>query len=160
MSDLTDSRLAMYEGIISLAWADHSLHENEKAGLHQLIDANPRFTDDQGNRLHNLVNDRCDLADVWERITDKYDRAYLLDTANYIFTKDGLYTESEQDAYDVFLADHLNSINANDTERELRNMAITLKTRRLEAEKVAQQQAKQAFDEQFSIVKRIKKIFS
>ncbi len=160
MSDLTDSRLAMYEGIISLAWADHSLHENEKAGLHQLIDANPRFTDDQRNRLHNLVNDRCDLADVWERITDKYDRAYLLDTANYIFTQDGIYTESEQEIYETFLANHLELVNAEETEEKLKRMAVTLKTRRLEAEKVAQQQAKQAFDEQFSIVKRIKKIFS
>ena len=160
MSDLTDSRLAMYEGIISLAWADHSLHENEKAGLHQLIDANPRFTDDQRNRLHNMVNERRDLADIWERITDKYDRAYLLDTANYIFTQDGVYTEREQEIYETFLADHLESVSAEETEEKLKHMAVTLKTRRLEEEKVAHQQAKASFDEQFSLVHRIKKIFA
>ena len=39
MAAVTASRLALYEGMIALAWADHELHAEEKQRLHDLIKA-------------------------------------------------------------------------------------------------------------------------
>ena len=120
----------MYEGIIALAWADHALHPDEKQGLHKLIDGNPRFTDIQRQVLHEKIDDKALLADVWPKITDKLDRAFLLDIAGEIFNHDGTYCETEQELYDTFLAKHVATLDTASTMNELRDMASDLRAKR------------------------------
>lgn len=96
---LNDSQLAVYEGMIALAWADHTLDANEKKELHDLINYNNRLSNEQREKLHNDVDTKIDINDVWHRITDKQDRAHLLNMAIDIFNQDGKFCDTEQDLY-------------------------------------------------------------
>jgi hypothetical protein len=151
MSSMTDSRLAMYEGMIALAWADHELAEDEKQGLRELIDGNPRFTDAQREKLHSDVDRKITLDSVWPRITEKQDRAHLLDVAGMIFLKDGEYSSAEKGLYDDFLAKHMASIDAESVIEEMRSM-----TGRLRAQREIEQQELEEYAAQFSLVNRLK----
>ena len=154
MSSMTDSRLAMYEGMIALAWADHELTEDEKQGLRDLIDGNPRFTDEQRRKLHAGVGQRVALESVWPRITEKQDRAHLFDIAGVIFHKDGQYSATEKELYENFLAKHMATIDTEAVIGEIRAMTIGFRAQR---EKEQQELAEYAA--QFSLIGRLKEFF-
>jgi len=107
---LTQSRYAIYEGLIALAWADHELHEDEKATLHGLIETNRYMTDEQRDRLHKAVDRRIEITEVWPRLTDVQDRARLIDMANIIFSSDGEFCELEQGAKKTIVSRHLRTL--------------------------------------------------
>lgn len=149
----------MYEGIISLAWADHVLTEDERAALQQMINDNPRFTPEQRELLKAEIDKPVQLKDVWPRITDKYDRAYLLDSANVIFMQDGKFCEDEKETYDTFLAKHLDSIESHETLREIQEMAKELRMKRKLEEAAAKAEAQAAFADRFGFLHRIRMLF-
>jgi hypothetical protein len=151
MSTMTDSRLAMYEGMIALAWADHELVEVEKQGLHELIDDNPRFTDVQREKLHAGVDRKITLESVWSRITEKQDRAHLFDIAGVIFLKDGKHSATEKELYDDFLAKHMATIDTESVIKEIREMTVGFR-----AQREKEQQELEEYAAQFSLVGRLK----
>ena len=154
MAEITESRLAMYEGIIALAWADHDLDANEKQELHALIDGNPRFTDEQRSKLHNDVDNKLLLKEVWSRVTEKRDRARILDMAHRIFLKDGKYCANEKELYDTFLAEHLETLDAEEMQQEVHDMMDDLMAQRKLEDAALKEYAKQ-----FSLIESIKKLF-
>lgn len=145
----------MYEGMIALAWADHALDAQEKQGLHDLIDSNTYFSDQQRAKLHEDVDQQITIEGVWPRITEKKDRARLLDIAGVIFMKDGKLCETEQELYNTFLEKHLSTLDNEATLKEIREMAAQQKAAR------AQQQADlEEYAKRFSLVERIKQRLS
>ena len=108
---LNDSQFAMYEGMIALAWLDHTLDPSEKEELHNLIDWNINLSDQQREQLHKDVDVKIRIEDVWPRITDKQDRAHLLNIAINIFNQDGEYCALEQSAFNLMREAHISTIN-------------------------------------------------
>lgn len=153
MSEITESRLAMYEGIIALAWIDHTLHPDEKQSLHDLINNNPRFTDEQREILHGMADQKAKLEEIWPQITDKQDRAYLLDIANMIFHRDGEYCDIEKEVYEKYLAAHLETIDTEETMQELQTMAVAMRLQR-----EAEEEAMEEYGDQFSLIGRLKNL--
>ena len=155
MAEITESRLAMYEGIVALAWADHELDVAEKEKLHELINQNPHFTDEQRAKLHLDVDNHAMLADIWPRITEKRDKAHLLNIASVVFLKDGKYCADEKELYDTFLAKHLATLDSESMMSEIREMAIAMRDK-LELEEAEMEE----YARQFSLVERIKRFFT
>lgn len=104
---ITPSKLAMYEGLIALAWVDAPIHEENHKRLFDMIYDNRLLSEDQRQKLLDMLNQPVRLDDVWPRITDPQDRAYLLDYAPTIFLKDGNYSPEERALHAEFMAKHL-----------------------------------------------------
>lgn len=128
--------MAMYEGIIALAWADHELADAERQKLKMLVDQNPHLSDEQRARLYHEIEHRIALSEIWPRITSKQDRAYLLDIAEMIFHSDGDFCAREQSLYHEFYARHMATLDSDATMQELQQMAMQLRAAR-EAEEQA-----------------------
>lgn len=116
----SDSRYAMYEGLIALAWADHELHKNEREALNTIIENHRGLSDEQRAQLKIDVETKVTLNEVWPRITNAQDRARLIDLAVVIFKQDGEYTADEREVKDAALAQHLEQINGNVIVADLR----------------------------------------
>lgn len=145
MPDITESRLAMYEGMIALAWADHQLSSDERNRISALLDDNARLTEAQRADLKRKMDTKISLKDVWSRITDREDRIYLLDIASSIFGKDGNYSEEERAVYEACLKDHLDSFEGESTEEEMRAYAAELREQRARDEIAAKTEATEKF---------------
>lgn len=152
MATITESRMAMYEGILALAWADHELDENEKQGLHDLIDDNFRFTDAQRQKLHADVDRKVALKDIWPRITEKQDRAHLIDISSVIFLKDGHYCSTEKELYEDFLAQHMATLDTEQIMKEARSMADEFR-----AQRISEEQELKEYVSQFSLAGRLQR---
>lgn len=101
MTDVPDSRIAAYEGIIAFAWADHELHADEKEQLHAMIDGNSNLSDAQRAKLHADVDRKIEIQQVWPRITNKQDKIFMLNSARILFQQDGQMCGTEQELYDM-----------------------------------------------------------
>lgn len=151
---LTDSRFGVYEGIIALAWADHELTADEQQELHRLIDGNLFMSDAQRQQLRADVDDKVTLAEVWPRVTDKQDRAFLLNLADVIFHADGKYCKDEQSLYDKFFATHMETIDQEAVMREISALAF-----QQQADRERLQQEMAAYEDHWSMINRIKRAF-
>jgi uncharacterized tellurite resistance protein B-like protein len=110
MAGVSNSRFALYEGLIGLAWADHVLHDSEREALHELIDGNRFFSDEQRAELHARIDTREELSTIWTRITEPQDRARLIDWANTIFGADGEFADVEKTLLARKRAKHLETL--------------------------------------------------
>ena len=155
MTGIANSRFHMFQGVIALAWADHVLTDEEKQGLHSIITNNAHMSEDQKAQLHGNVDIKINLSDIWPNITDKQDRANLLDLAHSIFLKDGKLCATEQELYDNYLAAHMDTLDEKAIMQELVQMAENQRKARAKEEKELAEYAKQ-----FSMVERIKKKLS
>ena len=117
------SKVALYQGLIALAWADHDLHENEKATLHHIISSHKGLTEADRQVLHVQVDQPVKLADVWPHITDPQDRARLIDFANTIFQQDDEFCDDERALIEAFHHKHLASIGGDAVAKDLRAFA-------------------------------------
>lgn len=142
MSGVSDSRFAMYEAMIALVWADHELDAEEKKTLHELIDGNLFFSDEQRAQLHDEVDHHKELAEVWPRITEKVDRARVLDIAAKLFHADGAYCETEQKIFKEFYRKHMESLDTESMRQEIQSFAKELEAYRTENEQQIKQWAK------------------
>jgi len=154
MAKVTKSRLALYEGIIALAWLDHELHPNEKEGLHTLINSNVHFDEEQKAMLHKEVDKRPDIKKIWSRITSKEDKAHLLDISHMIFLKDGEYCDNEKEFYDTYLAKHMASLDTEAIANEVRELYSDLRAKHAADVEEAKEYAKK-----YSLVTRIGNLF-
>ena len=148
------SRVSLYRGLIALAWADHELHHEEKAALHDIFDAHAGLTAENRAVLHTEVDRSIDLEDVWPLITDVQDRARLIDMANIIFQQDGNYSSEERAMIHRFTARHLASVNADSIAQEMALLTDAQKAaRELEREDM------KIWASQYSIIGRLKVAF-
>lgn len=127
---ITPSKLAMYEGLIALAWVDAPIHEENHKRLFDMIYDNRLLSEDQRQKLLDMLNQPVRLDDVWPRITDPQDRAYLLDYAPTIFLKDGNYSPEEKALHAEFMAKHLATLDGKLMRAELEAVAAELEAKR------------------------------
>ena len=151
---ITNSRLAVYKGLIALAWADHDLADEERAKLHQMIDGNAEIPDTKKAELHANIDTKITLADVWEEITDKQDRAFLLNASDAVFHSDGEYCENERELYQTYLANHLGTLNTEAIQEELAALAYAQKAQRMQLRAEMEE-----YRQQFRITNRIAALF-
>lgn len=152
---VTDSRLALYEALIALAWVDHTLDPREKETLHDLIDGNLYFDDGQRQALHLGVDTPVALDAVWPRLTDGQDRARLVDWANAIFASDGEVCDDEHEVGVRLLERHLRTL---DRERVAADQAALGEEQRIRAAEEAK--ALRAYRRQFSLAGAIRRVFT
>jgi uncharacterized tellurite resistance protein B-like protein len=155
MPHITQSRLALFEAMIALAWADHELSEDEIEGLSELIEANELLTDEQKQKLHSEIENRSSLETIWPRITEIHDRAHLFNIANTIFSEDGEVSESEKSAYEKFLNKHLSSINAKEIIADLSSASKEIRWQDEQASEEIKDYASQ-----FGLVNQLKRLFN
>lgn len=154
MAAVTASRLALYEGMIALAWADHELHAEEKQRLHDLIDHNSFFSDAQRAELHRMVDVKVDLALIWPRITHPQDRARLIDIANAIFASDGERCDMEQMLQSEMLSQHLSTLDVSAIRSDLDTLSQEQR-----AQREADAEELRNYAREFSLVSLIGKQF-
>ena len=155
MPHITQSRLALFEAMIALAWTDHELSEDEIEGLSELIEANELLTEEQKQKLHSEIENHSSLESIWPRITEIHDRAHLLNIANTIFSEDGEVCESEKSTYEKFLNKHLSSINAEQVIADLSSAATEIRRQDEQASEEIKDYASQ-----FGLVNQLKRLFN
>ena len=151
---VTDSRFAIYEGLIALAWTDGVLHSDEEAVIRSLIDSHHHFSEEQRQSLHDAVTCRTRISDIWPRITGKQDRARFLDYADMIMKADGVVHEREDTLYSIKLAKHLGTLDVDAITRELTDYRMELNEqdiRRAEEDRL--------YASQYGLVGFVKRLF-
>ena len=122
----SDSRMAMWRGAIALAWVDGTLDAGEKIELSGYFNNNAYLSDEQRARLMEDLEQGVQLKDVWDDITDKEDRANLIDIATTIFWANGSYSPTEHEVYDKMFADHMATIDVEQVKKEVHAMAVEM----------------------------------
>lgn len=121
----TDSQVALWRGAIALAWADQQLDEDEKSKLLEYIVGYLYFSEAQRAMLVQDVSQGVRIVDVWPHITDKQDRAHLINIAPVIFWRDEVFCQAEQDVYNTIFAEHMATLDVAATMADLRAMAVS-----------------------------------
>jgi hypothetical protein len=122
MTQATSSQIAMWRAAIALVWSDHRLEEGEKERLTQFFENNRYLSEQQKATLKNDLATPIALDDVWKDITEKQDRAQLIDILPTLFHSDGSYTEDEKSRYQQVLNDHMSTLDVG-TATEIAKMA-------------------------------------
>lgn len=120
------SKLALYRGLIALAWADHELHPDEKSTLHEIIDNHLGLSVEDRAQLHGEVDQPVELSSVWPDISDPQDRARLIDMSNVIFQQDNDFSDAERDLIERFQTKHLASIDIGSVTADLESFSEEL----------------------------------
>ncbi len=155
VESVQSSKVALYRGLIALAWADHELHPDEKDTLHSIINSHRDLTDDDRAGLNAQVDTPVALTDVWPDITNVQDRARLIDMANIIFQQDGDYCEDEEMLITRFQQKHLSSIGVERITQDL-----TAFTAEQAHQRVKEREDLKAWASQYGLMGRIRAIFS
>ncbi len=129
MTQVTDSYIAMFKGMIALAWADGVLDGEEQDRLHDYIDANGRLNDTQKETLRDAVDEEILLTEVWSDITDPQHRAHLINIATTVFHEDGSYSEAEKKAYARITGLHNATLDEDALRAEIGNIAAVARER-------------------------------
>jgi len=127
----TDSQVALWRGAIALAWADNHLHDDERAEFTNFIDKNKNLSDEQKKLLKQDLSKQVKLEEIWPQITDKMDRAHLINIAPTIFWGDKDYSHSEKEVFEKMYADHMASL---DMKTEMQDMANFAQKLRLQSD--------------------------
>lgn len=107
MSEATKSEIAMFRAAIALAWADHSLSDEEQNRLLVYIDKNENLSDTQREQLKKELGQPIKMDDVWPEVTDLRDRVHVINIADTIFWEDGQLCHSEKEIYEKIKASHM-----------------------------------------------------
>ena len=107
---VTDSRFAMWRSAVALAWADGKVTNSEANLIHDYTERHA-FSDEQHTILDNDIKNGIKLDDVFDLITDKRDRAHLINFGRVLFHIDGDFAEVEQKIMAEISAKHAKIIN-------------------------------------------------
>jgi hypothetical protein len=129
MTQASPSYVATFEAAIALLWADGELSPEEKARFESLIQSNIRLGEDQKSTLISELTSPKKVEDVWPAITDKHDRAHLINIATMLFWEDGAYCHTEQEIYQKLKKDHLSGLDTASLEEEIQEMAEAAKSK-------------------------------
>lgn len=154
LEDQKSSKLALYRGLIALAWADHQLHEDEKSTLHEIIESHRDLNDAQRAVLRDEIDQKITLGEVWDDIRDPQDRARLIDMANIIFQQDGEFSSDEQAVIDSFQARHLKSVGVDAIREDLSRF-----TEEQARQREIDREAYKAWASQYGLIGRIRAVF-
>ncbi len=117
---VTPSKFAMWRAAIALAYGDSMLSNSETNLIHEYW-KNYAFTDEQQRQLDLDLQKGIKLDDVWPQITDKLDRANLINFALVLFHIDGDYTAAEQALFEEMNNRHMGTIDLRQAMRDARS---------------------------------------
>ena len=115
----SDSQFSMLRGAIALGWVDGYLSPPEKDKLLDFINGNETLFSQQRDVLKHDLETKITLKDIWPHITDKVDRARLIDLGKDLFLEDGAYAPQEKIAFQQIYDQHIASIDASGITAEL-----------------------------------------
>lgn len=152
---VTDSQLALYEGLIALAWTDGVFSHYEKVVIRSLINDHRDFNDNQRHLLRESLQRRTPLCDIWPRITNKQDRARFLDYADMVMKADGVVDPNEEEIYRAKLAKHLGTLDVDSIKRDLDAYRVNLTEAQAEESKAYRDYAME-----YGLIGFLKRLFS
>lgn len=114
---MTPSKFAMWRAAIALAYSDHRL-SNSETDLIWRDSEYFDFSDAQRAQLEKDMRDGIALDDVWDQITEKGDRAHLINFSLVLFHVDGEFSDVEQQLFDEINARHMLTIDYRGAVRE------------------------------------------
>ena len=118
----TQSHFAMYRGALALLWADNKLSEDEHSKFMELLTQSIRLTPEQKAQLSNQAKEHTTLAEIWPQITDKLDRAHLINIAHMLFWRDGVFCHTEKEVLERLEKDHATTLDTKALEVDLSSM--------------------------------------
>ncbi len=133
-SGVSESKLHLWRSAIALAYCDHHLSDAEQQRLHNFFQHQP-FSDEQKAQLDSDLKHGIALEETFPLITDKLDRAHLINISRVLSFADGAYCEKEQAAFDAMMAKHLPSIDLDVAKNEAKIIGDQLEKDGLFAEK-------------------------
>lgn len=137
----TQSQVAMFRGLVAMAWADHALSAEEQQRFETLVNNNVLLSASQKQQVVEEIHTPVHIDLVWPQITDKHDRAHLLNVASTIFVQDGEYCEDEKAIYEKIYASHMSSLPQAELEKDIIAMA---QAQRLRSEAYKEERYKNA----------------
>lgn len=91
---ISESRFNMWRALVALIHTDHKVMDEECDFFLRRFDAIP-FTEEQKELLRQDMYDEQDVSKIYERISDKEDRATLIYFARLLFWCDGEFHAQE-----------------------------------------------------------------
>lgn len=110
MTEATNSEMAMFRATIALAWADHSLSDEEQHRLEVYMDNNKSLSVEQRDQLKKEVHQPIKMDEVWSDVTEVRDRVHVINLADAIFWEDGELCHSEKEVYEKIKEAHMATI--------------------------------------------------
>lgn len=114
---VTPSKFAMWRAAIALAYSDHRL-SNSEIDLIWRESENFDFSDAHRAQLEKDMQGGIALDDVWDQITEKGDRAHLINFSLVLFHVDGEFSQVEQILFEEINARHMLTIDYRGAVRE------------------------------------------
>jgi hypothetical protein len=103
---VTESKLAMWRSAIALAHSDHHLSNSEVDLINEYWQ-NYDFSDAHEKQLARDMQNGVKLEDVFPAITEKRDRAHLINFARVLFHIDGEFSELEEKIWQAIYDQHM-----------------------------------------------------
>ncbi len=121
---VTESRFAMWRCAVALAWIDGKLTNSEANLIHDHSERHA-FTDEQHTQLDNDIKNGIKLDEVFDLITNKRDRAHLINFGRVLFHIDDDFAEIEQKVMAEISKKHAELINLPKILKECRAIAAS-----------------------------------
>ncbi|NET71353.1 MAG: DUF533 domain-containing protein [Sphaerospermopsis sp. SIO1G2] len=134
-----DSYIAMFRGMLALAWADGVLEEEERTVLMRYIDKNQYLSEEAKKTLRASIDQPVHMNNVWDDITDPHHRAHVINVSSTVFHADEELETSESELHRFMMETHMSSIDAEKIEQDVRQYAMELRTRREAKERERQE---------------------
>jgi hypothetical protein len=106
---VTPSNFAMWRAAIALAHSDHRL-SNSEISLIQEYSANFDFSEAQQAQLEKDLHGGIPLESIFLEITEKTDRAHLINFARVLFHIDGEFSAVEQKIWQAINDKHMQTV--------------------------------------------------
>lgn len=106
---VTESKFAMWRAAVSLAHSDQRLVAEEIA-LIKRYSENFGFSPEQRAQLEADLVSPIDIDDIFPAITDKLDRAHLINFSRLLFFTDGEFAPVEEKTWDALNDKHNTTI--------------------------------------------------
>lgn len=119
MVAVTPSKFAMWRAAIALAYGDNFLSNSEINIIHEWWERFD-FSDAQRAQLEKDLRAGVKLDDVWDQITDKLDRAHLINFSLVLFNIDGEFSEVEKALWEEINDRHMVTIDMRGAIRDAR----------------------------------------
>ena len=103
---ISQSEMALIKALIALAWVDGKLSNAERERVHSLTQHAKALSDEQKEELLELVEQPCDLREMWSAIANPQDKAHFLALAEGLIHVDGACSVSGREAIQMLQKDH------------------------------------------------------
>lgn len=119
---LSDSQLAMWQGLVSLIHADGQKHPEEDEFIRLSMKRAPATEDQKAKILEGLENPQP-IDEIFPRIKDGKDRSQFIYLARVLFWSDGNFDGQEQKIFDRLQEKTMSQVNLKSAMKEVDSVA-------------------------------------